>query len=167
MSGGQYLLYTPIPARRSLFFQLQHDPVLWPFLRVKNKTFRPTRVKFVKINRIFSPATQIWLKFQCKIPKTVENLQFFRFYFQKKISVVTQICSTPDIPTQTKVEYSPPPTPRTCQQKTSTIGKTCKFCMSREDTLIPRKEPETIFIKKETIPILNRDGGINFQKHQV
>ena len=38
--------------------------------------------------------------------------------------------------------------------------------LCREDILLPRKVREAIFIKKETSPTFNRDGGVNFQKFQ-
>ena len=39
--------------------------------------------------------------------------------------------------------------------------------LCREDKLLPRKVREAIFIKKETSPTLNRDGGVNFQKSTI
>ena len=37
----------------------------------------------------------------------------------------------------------------------------------REHKQKPRKVQEAIFIRKETIPTLNRDGGMNFQRHMI
>ena len=41
------------------------------------------------------------------------------------------------------------------------------LCREDKDKLLPHKVRETIFIRKETSPTLNRDGAVNFQKLMI